>query len=57
MREHKVVDANDDRILDFVGLNDHKLRQIRERPDGDMASFFIGEGVQVVKRALEAKHH
>ena len=57
MREYKVVDANDDRILDFVGLNDHKLRQIRERPDGDMASFFIGEGVQVVKRALEAKHH
>ena len=57
MREHKVVDANDDRILDFVGLNDHKLRQIRERPDGDMASFFIGEGVQVVNRALEANHH
>lgn len=57
MREYKVVDVNDERILDFVGLNDHKLRQIRERPDGDMASFFIGEGVQVINRALEVNHH
>ena len=56
MIEQRIVNANDERIADFVGLNDHQLRQKRERPDGDMAGFFIGEGVMVINRAVHAGH-
>lgn len=37
-----------------MGLRDHALRQERERPGGDMASFFMAEGDLVIQRALRA---
>lgn len=40
-----------------MGLRDHKLRQLRERPGGDMAGSFIGEGDVVIDRALRSGHH
>lgn len=51
-----VDDPTDERLVVFMGLRDHKLRQLRERPGGDMAGSFIGEGDVVIDRALRAGH-
>lgn len=50
----EIHDPTDPRIDVFQGLRDHTLRQVRERPDGDMAGVFIAEGDVVVERALRA---
>ncbi|MDH3302945.1 MAG: RNA methyltransferase [Acidimicrobiia bacterium] len=50
----EIDDPLDPRIDVFQGLRDHTLRQVRERPDGDMAGVFIAEGDVVVERALRA---
>ncbi len=50
----EVDDPADPRIEVFQGLRDHTLRQVRERPDGDMAGVFIAEGDIVVERAIRA---
>ncbi len=50
----EIEDPGDPRIEVFQGLRDHTLRQVRERPDGDMAGVFIAEGDIVVERALRA---
>ncbi len=50
----EIDDPTDTRIDVFQGLRDHTLRQVRERPDGDMAGVFIAEGDVVVERALRA---
>src|SRR4051794_20436512 len=49
-----VDDPSDPRLETYIGLRDHQLRQRRERPDGDMAGVFVGEGDLVVERALRA---
>ena len=49
-----INDPADPRLDVFQGLRDHTLRQVRERPDGDMAGVFIAEGDLVVDRALRA---
>ncbi len=49
-----IDDPADPRIDVFQGLRDHVLRQVRERPNGDMAGVFIAEGDVVVERALKA---
>ncbi len=51
-----VDDPTDPRLDVFMGLRDHQLRQARERPGGDMAGSFIGEGDVVIARALAAGH-
>lgn len=56
MTEHAIRKVDNKRVTDFIGLNDHKLRQKRERPGEDMAGFFIGEGVTVIERAMQAGH-
>ncbi len=50
----EIDDPADPRIDVFQGLRDHTLRQVRERPDGDMAGVFIAEGDIVVERAMRA---
>jgi len=56
MTEHAIRKVDDKRVADFIGLNDHKLRRKREQPGEDMAGFFIGEGVAVIERAIQAGH-
>jgi tRNA G18 (ribose-2'-O)-methylase SpoU len=53
----EITDPDDPRIDVFVGLRDHVLRQVREQPGGDMASYFIAEGDIVIERALRAGYH
>ncbi len=50
----EIDDHEDPRIFVFQGLRDHTLRQERERPGGEYASWFIAEGDLVVERALLA---
>lgn len=50
----EIIDHEDPRIFVFQGLRDHTLRQERELPGGEMASWFIAEGDLVVERALAA---
>jgi tRNA G18 (ribose-2'-O)-methylase SpoU len=56
MNEFYIDSPKDERIADFIGLSNHKLRQLREKEGGDMAPYFIGEGVIVIKRALIVGH-
>lgn len=49
-----VDDPGDPRLVEYLGLRDHELRQRRERPGGDMAGVFVAEGDLVVGRALRA---
>jgi len=56
MIEYIIRKVNNERVADFIGLNDHKLRQRREESGGDMSGFFIGEGVTVIERAIESGH-
>lgn len=51
-----IDDPDDPRIREFMGLRDHVLRQLRERPGGEMAGVFMTEGDLVVERALKAGH-
>ena len=51
MKEYFITKPEDERVADFIGLSNHKLRQIREKDGGDMAPYFIGEGVIVINRA------
>ena len=48
----EITDPNDPRIFEFQGLRDHVMRQLRERPDGDMAGLFVAEGDLVIERAI-----
>ena len=56
MKESFISSPDDERVADFIGLSNHKLRQIREKEGGDMAPYFIGEGVTVINRALAVGH-
>ncbi|MEG3586654.1 MAG: RNA methyltransferase [Actinomycetota bacterium] len=56
MIEYIIRKVDNGRVADFIGLNDHKLRQRREESGGDMSGFFIGEGVTVIERAIESGH-
>ena len=56
MKESFISSPDDERVADFIGLSNHKLRQIREKEGGDMAPYFIGEGVIVINRALAVGH-
>ena len=56
MKEFFISSPDDERVADFIGLSNHKLRQIREKEGGDMAPYFIGEGVIVINRALAVGH-
>jgi tRNA G18 (ribose-2'-O)-methylase SpoU len=49
-----VESPDDSRIVEYVGLRDHQLRQRRESPGGDLAGVFIAEGDVVVERGLAA---
>ena len=54
MKEYSITKPEDERVADFIGLSNHKLRQLREKDGGDMAPYFIGEGITVINRALAA---
>ena len=54
MNSYNVDDSNDPLVRDFLRLDDHRLRQERELPGGDMAGFFLAEGDQVIERGIEA---
>ncbi|MBT95959.1 MAG: rRNA methyltransferase [Acidimicrobiaceae bacterium] len=56
MNEFYIDSPNDERIADFIGLSNHKLRQLREKEGGDMAPYFIGEGAIVINRASAVGH-
>tara|TARA_B100000029_G_C17565052_1_gene954755 strand:+ start:235 stop:1053 length:819 start_codon:yes stop_codon:yes gene_type:complete len=56
MTEYIIESPDNEMVQDFIGLNDHHLRQSREQPGGDMAGYFIGEGVPVIDRALASGH-
>ena len=56
MKSYLIEDPADPLIADYLRLEDHKLRQERELPNGDMAGFFLAEGDQVIERALVAGH-
>lgn len=49
-----ISDPEDKRLEVFQGLRDHELRQLREKPGGDMAGVFICEGDLPVERAINA---
>lgn len=51
-----IDDPDDERIRNYMGLRDHVLRQLKERPGGEMAGVFMAEGDLVVERALAAGH-
>lgn len=56
MMEYSITNPEDERVADFIGLSNHKLRQLREKDGGDMAPYFIGEGIIVINRALTVEH-
>ncbi|MAU39305.1 MAG: rRNA methyltransferase [Actinobacteria bacterium] len=56
MNEFFITKPEDERVADFVGLSNHKLRRLREKDGGDMAPYFIGEGIIVINRALAVGH-
>ena len=56
MKEYFITNPEDERVADFIGLSNHKLRQLREKDGGDMAPYFIGEGIIVINRALPVQH-
>ena len=56
MKEYFITNPEDKRVADFIGLSNHKLRQLREKDGGDMAPYFIGEGIIVINRALTVEH-
>ena len=56
MKEYFITNPEDERVADFIGLSNHKLRQLREKDGGDMAPYFIGEGIIVINRALTVEH-
>ena len=56
MKEYSITKPEDERVADFIGLSNHKLRQLREKDGGDMAPYFIGEGITVINRALAVGH-
>tara|TARA_B100000953_G_scaffold265263_1_gene232841 strand:+ start:125 stop:946 length:822 start_codon:yes stop_codon:yes gene_type:complete len=56
MNSYVVVDPSDPLVQDFLHLNDHRLRQERELPGGDMAGFFLAEGDHVIERGISAGH-
>ncbi len=50
----QISDPDDPRIAAYLGLRDHRVRQLREQPGGDMAGLFMAEGLTVIERALLA---
>ena len=56
MNSYEVDDPNDPLVRDFLRLDDHRLRQSRELPGGDMAGLFLAEGDQVIERGILAGH-
>ncbi len=51
-----IDDPADDRVGDFVGLNDPELRRIRERSGGAEGGFFVAEGDLVIRQLLASTY-
>ena len=49
-----VADPEDPRLVEYLGLRDHELRQLRARQGGDLAGVFVADGDLVVARAAGA---
>lgn len=50
----RVEDPGDPRLVEYLGLRDHELRQRRERAGGDLHGVFVADGDVVVARAVQA---
>lgn len=50
-----VDDPGDERVADFLALNDPELRRRRERP-GEDGGFFVAEGVLVIRQLLRSPY-
>ena len=51
-----VEDPADERISDYVGLTDPDLRRRRDQSGGDDGSFFIAEGLVVIRQLLRSPY-
>jgi tRNA G18 (ribose-2'-O)-methylase SpoU len=51
-----VDDPADERLADFLTLNDPDLRRLRERSDGAEGGFFVAEGVLVIRQLLRSPY-
>lgn len=57
-RQPRVVpvdDPGDERVADFLALNDPELRRRRERP-GEDGGFFVAEGALVIRQLLRSPY-
>ena len=54
MGQISILDPDDPRVEEYLGLRDHDLRRRRESPGGDLDALFIAEGDLVVERAVRA---
>lgn len=51
-----IADPADERVSDYVGLNDPELRRRRERSEGSEGGFFIAEGALVIRQLLTSSY-
>ena len=51
-----IDDPDDDRIDDYVSLNDRDLRRLRARSSGGEGNILIAEGATVVRQLLASRH-
>ncbi|MDQ6725754.1 MAG: RNA methyltransferase [Actinomycetota bacterium] len=51
-----VDDPNDERVADFLRLNDPDLRRLREQTGGAEGGFFVAEGVMVIRHLLRSPY-
>ena len=52
----RISDPSDERVGDFVGLNDPELRRRREQSGGRDGGFFVAEGPAVVRHLLRSPY-
>ncbi|MDP8938359.1 MAG: RNA methyltransferase [Actinomycetota bacterium] len=51
-----IEDPADERVADFVGLNDPDLRRLREQSGGAEGGFFVAEGDLVIRQLLRSAY-
>lgn len=51
-----IEDPADERVADFVGLNDPDLRRLREQSGGAVGGFFVAEGDLVIRQLLRSAY-
>lgn len=51
-----IDDPADERVADFVGLNDPDLRRLREQSGGTEGGFFVAEGDLVIRQLLRSAY-